>query len=152
MVICTCSTFYSFSLHFCYHKHSQAEDNLKEESCNWTIFTVYCGLTFSMAKTPSRQLYRIQPTEMLSFRYYSHFIKLCLYWGDTAKPTDSSAMWPEKHNCINKAALRCRATFFIFVKIPHCYSIPSPSACLLIGPSACPTGNLAYVAKLLAAM
>lgn len=95
---------------------------------------------------------RIKPTEMLSFRNYSHFIRLCLYWGDRAKPTDSSAMWPEKLNCISKAALRCRATLFVFVKIPHCYSFPSLSASLLIGPSACPTGNLAYVAKLLAAI
>lgn len=61
-------------------------------------------------------------------------------------------MWPEKLNCINKASLRCRATLLIFVKIPHCYSIPSLSASLLIGPSACPTGNLACVAKLLAAI
>lgn len=95
---------------------------------------------------------RIKPTEMLSFRNYSHFIRLCLYWGDRAKPTDSSAMWPEKLNCISKAALRCRATLFVFVKIPHCYSFPSLSASLLIGPSACPTGNLVYVAKLLAAI
>jgi len=84
---------------------------------------------------------RLKPTEMLSFKNYSHFIKLCLYQGDTAKPTDGSAMWPEKCNCINKAALRCRATLFIFVKIPHCYSIPSLSASFLTGPSACPTGN-----------
>lgn len=94
-----------------------------------------------MTNVPSKAIttkQKIKPTEMLSVKNYSHFIKLCLYQGDTAKPTDGSAMWPEKCNCINKAALRCRATLFIFVKIPHCYSIPCLSASLLSVHSAFP--------------
>lgn len=108
-----------------------------------------------MTNVPSRAMttkQRIKPTEMLSFKNYSHFFKLCLYQGDTAKPTDGSAMWPEKPNSINKAAPRCRATLFIFVKIPRCYSTPRLSASLLISPSACPARNWAYVSKLLTAM
>lgn len=42
--------------------------------------------------------------------------------------------------------------FLSLLKYHTCYSISSLSASLFIGTSACPTGNLAYVAKLLAAI
>lgn len=84
---------------------------------------------------------RIKATEMLSFKNYSHFIKLCLYKGDKSKPTDSSAMWPEKCNSTNKAALRCTETLFFLIKIPLCNSNPQLSASLHNGPSTRPAVN-----------
>lgn len=54
-----------------------------------------------MTNVPSKAIttkQRIKPTEMISLKNYSDFSKLCLYQGDRAKPTDGSAMWPEKCN------------------------------------------------------
>lgn len=108
-----------------------------------------------MTNIPSKETttkQRIKTTEMLSFKNYSHFIKLCLYKGDKAKPTDSSSLWPGKCNGTNKVVLRCTATLFFFTEIPVCYSSPQLSASLPSSPSTCPAVNYAHVAKLLTVM